>query len=164
MDFDIRSDDDVTLCKVVMNRTHNGPMIKGRSQGNATVSDILFEDITLIDVYLGLTIDCDYETPGSVEPNIGVLAVNVTFKNITGTVTPKATSSASSPVGGDPSFLTDAAGTFICLSKRMCEFEVNDVHITHADPTTSEPPVWLCNNTENVVHDVTPTWSHTCRP
>ena len=44
----------------------------GRSQGNATVSDILFEDVTLLDVYLALTIDCDYETPGSVVPNIGV--------------------------------------------------------------------------------------------
>ena len=27
----------VTYRRVVMNHTHNGPMIKGRSQGNATV-------------------------------------------------------------------------------------------------------------------------------
>ena len=62
-------------------------MIKGRSQGNATVSDITFEDIMLIDVYLGVTIDCVYETQGSVTPNIGVIAQNITFKNIRGTVT-----------------------------------------------------------------------------
>ena len=30
----------------------------GRSQGNATVRDILFEDVELLDVYLALTIDC----------------------------------------------------------------------------------------------------------
>ena len=33
----------VTYRRVTMNRTHNGPMIKGRSQGNATVSGITFE-------------------------------------------------------------------------------------------------------------------------
>jgi hypothetical protein len=76
----------VTYRRVLMNRTHNGPMIKGRSQGNATVRDILFEDVKLVEVYLGLTIDCDYETHGTVVPNIGVLATNVTFRNVSGTV------------------------------------------------------------------------------
>jgi polygalacturonase len=33
----------ITYRNVIMNRTHNGPMIKGRSQGNATIRDILFE-------------------------------------------------------------------------------------------------------------------------
>ena len=55
-----------------MNATHNGPMIKGRSQGNATVKNVTFEDIELHDVYLALTIDCVYETQGSVVKNKGV--------------------------------------------------------------------------------------------
>ena len=53
---------------------------------NATVRDILFEDVRLEEVYLGITIDCDYETHGTVVPNIGVLATNVTYRNVTGTV------------------------------------------------------------------------------
>lgn len=50
----------VTYRRVVMNATHNGPMIKGRSQGNATVRNILFEDVQLIRVRLALTVDCVY--------------------------------------------------------------------------------------------------------
>jgi len=39
----------VTYRRVLMNRTHNGPMVKGRSsQGNATVRDVLFEDVRLL--------------------------------------------------------------------------------------------------------------------
>jgi hypothetical protein len=172
----------VTYRRVVMNRTHNGPMIKGRSQGNATVADITFEDIILIDVYLGLTIDCDYETAGTHPPNIGVLAVNVTFKNITGTVVPipprypdqnrqqlamdDVTDEEENAVGGkagkDPSMVVDAAGTFICLSKRQCQFELMDVHIKHTDPSNTVPPIWLCNNTVNDAHDISPPLSATC--
>ena len=65
-------------------------------------------------VFLGLTIDCDYETGGTVHPNIGqppptaararrlsvadsappfscagVLATGITFRNVSGTVVPK---------------------------------------------------------------------------
>ena len=38
----------MTYRRVLMNRTHNGPMVKGRSQGNATVRDVLFEDVRLL--------------------------------------------------------------------------------------------------------------------
>ena len=34
--------------------------------------DILAKDIQLLEVYLALTVDCDYETSGSVVPNVGV--------------------------------------------------------------------------------------------
>ena len=46
----LRYDDvvNVTYRRVLMNRTHNGPMVKGRSQGNATVRDVLFEDVRLL--------------------------------------------------------------------------------------------------------------------
>lgn len=76
----------VTYRRVLMNGTHNGPMVKGRSQGNATVRDITFEDVVLIGVRLAMTIDCDYETPGTVVPNLGVSVLNVVYKNVTGTV------------------------------------------------------------------------------
>ena len=132
-----------------MNRTHNGPMIKGRSQGNATVRDILFEDVTLHEVYLAFTIDCDYETAGTVVPNIGVLASNVTFRNISGTVSPPRPRSEQLQSGdarGDPSFLVDSAGTFFCRETRPCSFRMEAVSISHADTHNKTAPQWLCNN------------------
>ena len=95
----------VTYRRVVMNRTHNGPMVKGRSQGNATVSGITFEDVLLLGVRLALTIDCDYETPGTVVPNEGVLVTRVVYRNITGTVRPGVGLSADLDDRGDPTFL-----------------------------------------------------------
>eukprot|EP00039_Didymoeca_costata_P016128 m.284026 g.284026 ORF g.284026 m.284026 type:complete len:438 (-) comp16339_c3_seq10:94-1407(-) len=152
----------VTYRRVIMNQTHNGPMIKGRSQGNATVADITFEDVQLIDVRLALTIDCVYETQGTVVPNIGVLAENVMFKNISGTVS----AGSSHLLNGDPSFLVDAAGTFICLSKRPCSFSLENINVRHADASNKTEPVWLCNNT-NILEDmsVSPPLSHfqTCQ-
>ena len=68
--------------------------------------------------YADVRIFCDatkvYETQGSVDKNIGVLARNITFKNITGTVVGSGKGGGNGAVGGDPSFLVDAAGTFIC--------------------------------------------------
>ena len=81
-----------------------------RATGNATVSNILFEDITLIGVYLALTIDCVYETQGSVVKNIGVMATNITFKNISGTVTGDGKGGGNG-AKGDPSFLVDSSGS-----------------------------------------------------
>lgn len=138
----------ITYRRVVMNRTHNGPMIKGRSQGNATVRDILFEDVTLHEVYLAITIDCDYETAGTVLPNIGVLARDVTFRNISGTVSPPRPR-AESQLGdarSDPSFLVDAAGTFFCRENRPCSFYMEGVSISHASVANKTAPQWLCNN------------------
>eukprot|EP00035_Acanthoeca_spectabilis_P039382 m.61670 g.61670 ORF g.61670 m.61670 type:complete len:459 (+) comp9572_c0_seq1:19-1395(+) len=138
----------VTYRRVVMNQTHNGPMVKGRSQGNATVRDILFEDVTLIDVFLAVTVDCVYETQGSVVPNIGVQVTNVTFKNVTGSVVPKSTAGE---VAEDPTFLTDAAGTFICYKNRPCTVSMQDVDVWHANKANPTPPAWLCGNTTVVV-------------
>ena len=41
------------------------------------------QDVLLIDVFLALTIDCDYETGGSVAKNVGVQARDVTFHSLT---------------------------------------------------------------------------------
>eukprot|EP00729_Bicosta_minor_P012181 gene12181-29264_t len=96
---------------VVMNHTHN--------------------DVELIGVYLALTIDCVYETQGSVEKNIGVKATNVTFRNI----------------HGDPSFLVDSAGSFVCLEHRRCSFQMDNVSISQFSRANTTVPAWLCNNT-----------------
>ena len=82
---------------------HNGgPRIKGRRQGNATISgdhhhsqttglarpefptpwrcsDIHFEDIVLDGVGVGISVDMTYETPGSTHENIGCTAKGVTY-------------------------------------------------------------------------------------
>lgn len=63
----------------------NGPRIKGRRQGNATVSDILFDNILIESAGNGIQVDMDYETPGSHPTNSGVTARNVTFMNVRGT-------------------------------------------------------------------------------
>lgn len=67
----------VTYKNISLFNTAHGPRIKGRRQGNATVRDITFEDITLHDVGSGIQIDMTYETPGSTTSNIGVTAENV---------------------------------------------------------------------------------------
>ena len=55
----------VTYKRVVMEDCENGPRIKGRTQGNATISNITFEDIFLQrGVGVGCAIDMTYQTPG----------------------------------------------------------------------------------------------------
>jgi len=153
----------VTYRRVVMNHTHNGPMIKGRSQGNATVSNILFEDVELIGVYLALTIDCVYETQGSVEKNIGVKATNVTFRNIHGTVTGKGHGGGGIGLQGDPSFLVDSAGSFVCLEHRRCSFQMDNVSISQFSRANTTVPAWLCNNTDLIASStVNPPLSAKC--
>ena len=115
-----------------------------------------------------MTIDCDYETSGSVVPNTGVLVTNVTYRNISGTVThprPRAggggggrrsaaRSRAAAAEGHDPSMVVDAAGTFFCRDTRPCSFSMQQVQIAHATPvdgytnasSSETPPAWLCNN------------------
>ena len=78
-----------------------GPRIKGRRQGNATISDIHFENIVMDGVQTGIQVDMTYETPGSTVQNIGCTARGVTFTNVTGTV--------------------EAAGEIQCLPSRPCE-------------------------------------------
>eukprot|EP01052_Picozoa_sp_SAG31_P023188 SAG31_NODE_1894_length_6965_cov_26.137198_7_plen_178_part_00 len=171
----------VTYRRVLMNRTHNGPMIKGRSQGNATVRDVTFEDIVLEEVYLGLTIDCDYETAGTVEPNIGVLATDITFRNITGTVVlPRLLEQqqqspsqqqrrhwqrwppALGASGHDPSMLVDAAGTFVCRPARPCVATIEGVHLRHANAANTSAPEWLCNGSVISGVDVLPRLPSAC--
>jgi len=114
-----------------------------------------------------LTIDCDYETSGSVVPNTGVLVTNVTYRNISGTVThprPRAggggggrrsaARSRAAAEGHDPSMVVDTAGTFFCRDTRPCSFSMQQVQIAHATPvdghtnasSSETPPAWLCNN------------------
>jgi len=151
----------VTYRRVVMNNTHNGPMIKGRSQGNATVSNVLFEDVTLIGVYLGLTVDCVYETEGSVQRNIGVQARNITFRNIHGTVTGGAGGGGGSR--GDPSMIVDSAGSFICLPARPCSVKLIGIAISQLNPVlNTSAPEWLCNHTQIEASSVNPPLTNAC--
>eukprot|EP00037_Helgoeca_nana_P027699 m.318896 g.318896 ORF g.318896 m.318896 type:complete len:306 (+) comp27579_c0_seq1:638-1555(+) len=152
----------VTYRRVTMNGTHSGPVIKGRSQGNATVRDILFEDVTLIGVHQAVTVDCVYESAGSVAPNIGVQVVNVTYRNVSGTVIPTAARGPSAPTAGrmdartlgdsraarapNPMKLSDAAGTFVCMPDRPCAVTIDGVSVSHANVKTGTPPPWLCRN------------------
>ena len=144
-----------------MNRTHNGPMIKGRSQGNATVSNITFEDIQLFEVYLALTVDCVYETPGTVVPNTGVQALAITFRNISGTVRPKRPQLLGR---NDPTFLTDASGTFFAHdASRKIELTLTNITLRKADPADKTPPAWLCNHSDITVRGaVEPPLSESC--
>merc|ERR1711871_1789341 len=64
-----------------------GARIKGRSQGNATVRDVRWENITLNGVGTGIQVDMDYETPGAVSPNKGVAVIGAEFAGVRGTVT-----------------------------------------------------------------------------
>ena len=74
----------VTYRDVILTDCHAGPRIKGRSQGNATVRDILFKNIEVRgSVETVVQIDMLYETPGSTHPSAGVLVRNCTFENVT---------------------------------------------------------------------------------
>jgi polygalacturonase len=149
----------VTYRRVVMNRTHNGPMIKGRSQGNATVSNITFENIELIDVRLALTVDCVYETLGTVVPNTGVQALGITFRNISGTVIQE------KGLDHDPTMLTDASGTFFAHdATRKIEVTLENIVLRKADRADKTPPAWLCNHSNITVRGVVePPLSESCR-
>ena len=62
-----------------------GPRIKGRSQGNATIRDVRFENIKLHGrVQKAIQVNMDYETPGSKTNNTGVTAQNASYVNISG--------------------------------------------------------------------------------
>ena len=95
-----------------------------RSQGNATVSDIHFENIAMDGVGVGINVDMTYETPGSTVKNIGCVATGVTFTNISGT--------AKSP------------GSLECLKTRPCEqFAMDNVDVKY-DGGDHKP--WKCGN------------------
>jgi polygalacturonase len=105
----------VTYRDCVLHKLHAGPRIKGREQGNATISDIHFENIRLDNVEQAIQIQMTYETPGSKAKNIGCTATGVTYKNITGTAT---------------SHGMHTAGSLSCLPTRPCEqIVMEDIHI-----------------------------------
>lgn len=101
----------ITYRDVELYSTGAGPRIKGRKQGNATISFILFENVTLHDVKTAIAVDMTYETPGSTQPNTGVVAHNVSYRRIT----------------GDAS----SVPSLICLKDRPCtRFLVNDIDVS----------------------------------
>ena len=90
-----------------------------------------------------------YETPGGVDPNIGVRVANVTFRNVSGTVVP-----SHHRLVGDPSTLVDAAGSFFGKEGRGCELFMDGINIRHGAAY-----VLLCMRRGRVY----PCWS-TCLP
>jgi polygalacturonase len=120
----------VTYRNCTLTNCLNGPRIKGRRQGNATVADILFDNIRLEAVGNGVQIDMDYETPGTHPMGSGVTATNVTFMNVRGT--------AKTP------------GQLQCLTSRPCA----GVRVSNVDLSTAadRAPVgaasersWVCS-------------------
>eukprot|EP01051_Picozoa_sp_SAG22_P027652 SAG22_NODE_9359_length_593_cov_1.354251_1_plen_160_part_01 len=111
----------VTYRDCVLHKLHAGPRIKGRKAGNATISDIHFENILLDNVGQAVQVDMTYDTnPPSTVKAIGCTATGVTYKNITGTAA---------------SHGMHAAGSLSCLSTRPCEqilMEDIDIDVTTA--------------------------------
>eukprot|EP01048_Picozoa_sp_COSAG05_P000257 COSAG05_NODE_7_length_42457_cov_58.929152_14_plen_432_part_00 len=136
----------VTYRQVHLHDCRCGPRIKGREQGNATISDIHFEDIVMDNTATaGICVDMTYETPGSTHKNLGCTAQGVAYTNVTGSV-------------------GQSIGSLECLPTRPCSVTMNDIEITskfkhatwkcksvHAVPEGSiEPPLpSACNITDN---------------
>lgn len=132
----------VTYRDVDLHGTGVGPRIKGRRQGNATISDINFQNIRLDDVQEGIGIEMTYETPGSTTKNIGCVAHNVSYINVTGT--------ASSP------------GQLECLSTRPCtQVQMSNVDVKPAKhPHGSE---WKCSDLKvQRMGNITPNLPKSC--
>lgn len=105
-----------------------GPRIKGRSQGNATIRDIVFDRITLDGVTgpAGIQVDMTYETPGSTTKNTGCVARNITFRGVTGTV---AATASGARRNGSVLLSTHHAGSLVCLPKRPCNVGLRVEHV-----------------------------------
>ena len=113
-------------------------------QGNATISNITFEDIFLHSgIGIGCAIEMDYETPGSKAKNIGCIANNIVYKNITGSA-------------------KETAGALSCLASRQCTgLHVSGVHIEGASKGYKG---WECSNViMEEVDDTSPTPGRSCR-
>eukprot|EP00039_Didymoeca_costata_P005028 m.77794 g.77794 ORF g.77794 m.77794 type:complete len:427 (+) comp12642_c0_seq1:133-1413(+) len=133
--------DNVTYRDAVLHNTGAGPRIKGRSQGNATVSNIVFENIVLDSVDTAMEINMLYETPGSVDKNIGVVAVNISYINVTG--------SCNTPA------------SLQCLSTRPClkSISMDDVHLKCKESS------WKCSDVNlTSIKDVNPSPGSSCHP
>lgn len=128
----------VTYRRIAMEDCSAGPRIKGRRQGNATVTDVIFEDITLNQkVETGLEINMLYETPGSVHKNRGVQATNIVYRNVTGQS-------------------TSLAGTFQCVKGLPCDAIVLEkVHI-------ASPRAWQCSQVNISASSVEPLVDQAC--
>lgn len=129
----------VTYRNVILKGTSAGPRIKGRSQGNATISNINFENITMDGVGTGIEFNMRYETPGSVEKNPGCTVHGATVIGLSGSA-------------------TKTAGSFKCLSARACkDIELRDVHIKGGK--------WVCEDASFAqVDDVSPAWTGCSMP
>jgi len=96
-----------------------GPRIKGRRQGNGSVSNITFDAIALLNVNQAVQISMDYETPGTHPLGAGVTATNVTITRLSGT--------AHTP------------GSLECLADRPCTaIDLSSVRV--ARPTIGTAP------------------------
>ena len=104
----------VTYKDAVMVNCGNGARIKGRRQGNATISGITWHNISLgHGIKNGLVIQMDYETPGSTHNNSGCIAKDILFEGVR------------SPTG----VKLGNAGQLECLPTRKC----TDVRLVDVD-------------------------------
>ena len=72
------------LCSLMIRLLHFHTFIV-RILGNATISDITFENIHLISgISVGVAMEMDYETPGSTLNNSGCTANSVAWRNVYG--------------------------------------------------------------------------------
>eukprot|EP00729_Bicosta_minor_P003196 gene3196-20514_t len=122
----------------VVNVTYRRVVMEDCAHGNATISNITFEDIFLHSgIGIGCAIEMDYETPGSKAKNIGCIANNIVYKNITGSA-------------------KETAGALSCLASRQCTgLHVSGVHIEGASKGYKG---WECSNViMEEVDDTSPT-------
>merc|ERR1711924_59944 len=97
-------------------------MGKGRSQGNATISNIILENITMVGGQRGIQVDMTYETSGSKVPNTGCTVQHAAFKHVTA------------------EHLSSTVGVIKCLKDRPCQdLVLDDVHLS------SFTPNWDCS-------------------
>jgi hypothetical protein len=136
----------VTYRNIEMLNTSAGCRIKGRSQGNATISDVKFENIKLNAVNTGIEIDMTYETPGTTTHNIGVTARDITFTNVSGTTT--RIDAAIGCLKGRPCEELRASGVHLsCSSKKGDRWSCSYASITKAEDVSPKPGT-SCSSSE----------------
>ena len=116
----------VTYRRVVMHNTQFGPRVKGRRQGNATIRNIRFEDISLAGTQTGIQVEMTYETPGSTTSNTGCTVENVSWANVSGSV-------------------ESSAGSIVCLKGRPCSgLGLSDVRFVNGSGAKHSWGTWTC--------------------
>jgi len=132
----------VTYRDIALTDAGAGPRIKGRRQGNATISNITFSNITLSNVKTALQIDMLYETPGSTAQNVGVGVRGVVWEGVRGSA--------------------QAVASLQCVEGRPCSaLEAIDVDIA----TPAKGRAWACSHaTLAEADDVKPAPGTGCTP